>query len=239
MKIETHFIGFNIQDTIGLTIRHYSALGKVFYHDNHSTDLSREIAKELGAEVSLFGIDGVLSDEEYVRLKNTCWNGSQADWVIIVDNDEIFYDPFSTVQLQLAKDSGATIVQPKGFSIFSNEMPEKDWTEIMTGIPDEKYSKLCCFDPKKIKEINYVYGCHEARPKGEIRIVNKCYLLHYHGVGGVHRMIDRHRMYEPRRQRSAVNMRWGLGKEYGYSKESKIEWFQERLERSAPLHLVG
>lgn len=240
MTAEAHIIAWNRQDTIEFTIKHYQQFcERVIIYDNHSDDLTREIAAELGAIVKTFGNPGVLDDQEYLKVKNEAWKASQADWVIVVDDDEILYHPNLVSELQLATDSGATIIRPAGFSMFSDYMPLYDWIEIKTGVRDEKYDKLCCFNPKRISDINYVPGCHEARPKGSVRLVNKAYMLHYHGVGGVQRMIDRHQQYEPRRQRSAFNMRWGCGKEYGYSPESKREWFEEQLKRSEVLQGDG
>lgn len=237
MNIETHFITWNRADCIHMTVNHYLKLGKVIVHDNFSTDNTREICESLGAEVRLFGVAGVLDDGEYLKVKNEVWKSSKADWVIIVDDDEILWHPSIIQELQYAKDSGATIVRPQGLSMFSKTMPIDDWTEVMTGYKDDKYSKLCCFNPQVIEEINYVYGCHEAHPKGRIRCVDKLYLLHYMGVGGVERMIDRHALYEPRRQQSRVNMRWALGTEYGFTAESKREWYEKQLAKSRNLDL--
>lgn len=238
MRIHAFIMVWNRYNTIHLTIQHYRQFcEKITILDNFSNDGTWEIAESLGCECRLFGREGVLDDAEYVKIKNSCWKKSDADWVIVVDDDEILWHPFLTVQLKLAQDSGATIIQPKGFAVFSNDMPQKEWTELMEGVPNEKYDKLCCFNPKKIEEINYVPGCHEAKPKGQVRIVNKCHLLHYANVGGAQRMIDRHQLYAKRL--SDWNKRWKCGIEYTFSPESKREWFEDFLRRSGPLLLAG
>lgn len=240
MNIETHILTWNRYNTIHLTINHYKQFGKVIVHDNFSDDGTWEIGEMLGAEMRLFGKAGVLDDGEYLKVKNNAWKGSQADWVIVVDDDEILYHPYLLTQLQVFKDDGVTIIQPKGFAVFSNDMPVNNWLDITDGIVDENYSKLCCFNPKALTEISYEYGCHRnTRPKGRVKIGQAGVLLHYQAVGGVQRMIDRHKLYEPRRLRSPVNVRWGLGKEYGYSEESKKQWFKERLEKSGTLSEAG
>ncbi len=170
MKIEAHIIGWNRSDTIAMTVRHYKSFcDKVIYHDNISEDDTRFIAAGLMADVRLFGMSGVLDDSQYLTVKNNAWKNSDADWVIVVDDDEILYHPNLIEELQFAKDSGATIIRPKGFGIFSNEMPVNEWTELMSGVPDENYSKLCVFNPKAIQEIGYIYGCHQAKPVGLVR----------------------------------------------------------------------
>jgi glycosyltransferase involved in cell wall biosynthesis len=238
MKVETYIVTWNREDTIHLTIKHYLELGSVIIYDNWSTDRTREIAESLGAEVRVFGQMGVLDDQAYKDLKNNCWKKSTADWVIVVDDDEILLldnTEYLKNTLLSLKIEGYSIVKPRGYAMFSNDMPVNNWTEIKTGIIDNKYSKLCCFNPKKITDIGYEYGCHthmKDYPKGDVSIFDGLFLLHYNAVGGPERMIKRHQLYEPRRQRSAVNMKWGLGKEYGYSAESKRIWFKEQLEKS-------
>jgi len=231
LKVETYLITWNREDTIHLTVQHYLQYGKVTVYDNYSTDNTRRICTALGANVKMFGLPDVLSDQEYLTIKNHCWKGSQADLVIVCDDDEILIPEF---------EQGATIYKTQGFSMFSNDVPHETFLEINTGYKDNKYSKLVMFDPKEITEIGYVYGCHEANPKGNIRwSVGTSNLYHYNGIGGAQRMIDRHVLYEQRRLKSPVNVRWGLGKEYGYSSESKRIWFKEQLEKSEVLFVDG
>jgi glycosyltransferase involved in cell wall biosynthesis len=245
MQIEAHILAWNREDTIAFTIKHYQSFcSEVTIYDNYSTDRTREIAESLGADVVTFGREGVLDDAEYIAIKNNCWKGSDADWVIVVDDDEILSGYYISVtnQLKLAQDSGATIIKPQGFNIYSNIMPKETWLELKKGILDDNYSKLCCFNPKAIKDIGYIYGCHDARPKGRVRIVEKLWLLHYRAVGGVERLIDRHHEYEPRRQKSQINMRWDLGKHYRQSVEYPDlvrQEFKECLERSVPFYEAG
>jgi len=251
MIVETHMIAWNRSETIAMSINHYKKLGRVILYDNFSEDNTREIAQECGAEIQLFGTKGVLSDQHYLDVKNHCWKNSKADWVIVVDDDEILLWDYNKYNLlKEAFKNGYTIIQPQGYSIYSNEMPIKNWLEIKTGFPDDKYSKLCCFNPKAITEVNYSFGCHPfwgedwnkkfQQPNGyPIRVLNEGSLYHYHGVGGAERMIKRHQLYEPRRQKSPVNMRWNLGAEYGYSPESKRKWFKEQLEKSSILFEAG
>lgn len=230
MTVEAHIIVWNRADTIHLTIKHYQKFcDKIFIWDNFSDDQTREIATSLGATVQLFGKAGVLDDGEYKLLKNSCWKGSKADWVIVVDDDEILYNEDLKFILRQASMFGATIFKPQGISIHSELMPKKDWLEIRTGFKDNNYSKLCIFSPQAITEIGYEYGCHTHMkdcPKGRIVYgLEKLYLLHYNFVGGVDRIIKRWSEYEPRRQKSSVNVRWNLGHRYAKTEsEIRKEW---------------
>jgi len=244
MTCEAFIQVWNKEETIAFSIRHYQRFcNKITIFDNFSTDKTREIAEEMGCEVKLFGQSGVLDDSEYKLWKNNAWKKSTADWVIVVDDDEILYNEDLKFILRQATMFGATIFKPQGISIHSDRMPKSDWLEIMRGFKDNNYSKLCIFNPQAIQEIGYEYGCHTHMkdcPKGKVIYgLEQLYLLHYRSVGGVDRLLKRWADYEPRRQKSAINMRWDLGKQYA-QKESAIrkEWI-ESIEKSKSFSDLG
>ena len=232
MKVEAFIICFNEAETIHLTIKHYRQFcDRINIFDNFSTDNTREICESLGCIVKPFGIAGVLDDKEYLKIKNHAWKGSDADWVIVCDADEIFIPPpFWNTDI--------TIYKTYGWNIFSNDVPRESWVEITTGMPDEKYSKLVCFNPKEIREIGYVYGCHEAKPEGNINFSNGAFpLLHYKHIGGAKRVADRHALYAERL--SDWNKRWKCGYQYSEPREQTIKYFNECLAKSVPFSQAG
>ncbi len=225
MKVECHIVAWQESETIALSIKHYQRFcDRIVLHDNFSEDSTREIAESMGCEVRMFGIKGVLDDREYTKLKNNVWKGSDADWVIIVDADEIL--DVSREALHDLSKMGHTIIKPFGWQIVSNEIPKVEWLEIKRGFKYHKYSKICCFNPKEIKEINYVHGCHVANPTGNVKTVEAYVLYHYKKVGGVQRMLDRYKLYASRM--SEWNIRWNAGEQYRREeKRLRIEWQQE------------
>jgi glycosyltransferase involved in cell wall biosynthesis len=235
MKVETYIVTWNREDTIHLTIKHYLELGSVIIYDNWSTDRTREIAESLGAEVRVFGRQGELDDQAYLDVKNHAWKGSKADWVIVVDDDEILYHP--NLKEVLSTTTG-TIFKTQGFNIHSDDLPRETWLDIQTGEPNENYSKLCIFNPKQITEIKYNFGCHVARPMGNIVWADtRLTLLHYRNVGGVERLIARHKLYKERL--SEVNRKYNLGHHYTESEQSKRTQWKEFTERSVTLSEAG
>ena len=226
MNIEAFILCWNESETLHLTINHYKYFcSKITIYDNFSTDNSREIAESMGCEVKLFGVSGELNDAEYLKVKNNCWKSSQADWVIVCDADEIIIPP---------NGMDGTIVRTQGFNMFSNELPKESWLEINTGIPDSNYSKLICFNPKAIKEIGYVYGCHEAEPTGDVKFSTLITpLLHYKHVGGAERIANRHALYASRL--SAINKKWKLGYQYGEPRAQTIKYFNDQLAKAKPI----
>lgn len=240
MNIDLHFIGFNESETIHLTIKHYQQFcRKVYYYDNFSTDNTREIAEAMGCDVRMFGVAGQLNDAEYLKVKNNCWKGSDADWVIVCDADEILTTPERIYRMSqycslLKTGNEPTIFKTEGFNMFSNSLPTESWDEIFTGIQDDNYSKLCIFNPNAITEINYVYGCHQANPVGRVKFSNDTlHLLHYKHVGGAQRLADRHALYASRM--SDLNKRWKLGFQYMEPREQTIKYFNENLAKARPL----
>lgn len=232
MKIHAHIIAFNEAETIHLTIKHYKQFcEKIFIYDNFSTDNTRDICESMGCTIKLFGVAGSLDDKEYLKIKNHCWKDSDADYVIICDADEILMPPNRTYD-------PCTIYKTSGWNIFSNDIPKEKWQEITFGIPDSKYSKLVCFDPRRIDEINYIYGCHQAKPEGDVRYSDEVLtLFHYKHVGGAERIADRHALYNARL--SDWNKRWKCGYQYQEPREQTIKYFNECLKKSVPYSQAG
>ncbi len=235
MTAECFMICWNREDTIHLSIKYYQQFcSRIVIFDNYSTDLTRDIALELGCDVRLFGTKGVLNDQDYLDIKNHAWKSSQADWVIVCDDDEILYHPDLEFHLNLAKERGHTIFKTQGYSMYAELVPRGRWLEVTAGTEDDNYSKTVIFNPKAIKEINYIYGCHQTKKQEGFLSVHPetLMLLHYKYVGGVERLINRHHEYEPRRQKSAINMRWNLGHEYSESDDHKRKQWHELSKKS-------
>jgi len=137
--------------------------------------------------------------------------------MFIADADEILQPP---------TEFDCTIFKTKGFNIYSHDVPKESYSEIMTGIEDDNYSKSVIFSPKHITEINYSYGAHSCDPKG-IVVYSKepLTLFHYRNIGGPYNLIKRHAMY--RKRMGYLNKSLGLGSHYNYSDERRVkEWFE-------------
>ncbi len=222
MNIETFILAWNEIDIIRFTLKHYLAFSKVTLFDNFSDDGTDKIAEEIGAKVVKFGRKGELNDAEYLKIKNHCWKKSKADFVIIVDADEILEEP---------TDNTCTIYKTRGFNVYSYDMPKNDFNEIRTGVYDDNYSKLACFNPLAISEINYSYGCHTANPKGDLTwSEDYLTLFHYRAIGGPERLVKRHRQY--RNRMGYLNKQLGLGSHYMYDDNKRISEWKEYQKKS-------
>lgn len=225
MRIICYFINFNDSFYLPFLAKHYGKFcEKIIMYDNYSTDGSRKLAEELGFEVRVFGLPGVLNDQHYLDVKNQCWKeqiGKDIDYVIVVDADEFVVVGDELINKRMLGEELDSAPTVQGFNMISEQLPVGDVFEIKTGSPSESYSKQAIFNPDQITEINYIHGCHRNRMTGRITTGSICRLFHYRQIGGVQRLIDRHAMYRPRL--STFNLKHRMGHHYGTPKFTPTE----------------
>jgi glycosyltransferase involved in cell wall biosynthesis len=226
MTCELYLIAFNESLMLDLTIEHYKQFcTKVIVFDNHSTDDTALLAQRMGCEVRKFGTPGILSDADYLTVKNHAWKESKADWVIVCDADEILWHP--EIKHVLSEEKGS-IFPTQGYSFYSKNLPIHSFSEVKTCVLDDNYSKRIIFSPRRLKEIGYIYGCHECRPTGDVVYSPVTMdVLHYKYVGGIERVLERHRLYKSRL--SDINKRWNLGHTYSLPEQEQIDHFNKML----------
>lgn len=245
MKIEAYLVCWNESQIMPLVVKHYQRFcDRIVILDNYSTDGSDKLAESLGCEVIKFGTK-FFDDAENMRIKNECWKGSDAEWVIVADFDEILIVPVTCGQeftiipspenwFKFFKEKGYTIFKTIGWQIMSDSMPKNDLLEITNGFRFDNYSKNIVFNPKAIKEINYNPGAHKIDPVGDVVYSeDSLYVLHYKHIGGVQRTIDRYKILNKRM--SKENNRKGYGIHYKRSPASLREEWNERMAKSHPL----
>lgn len=236
MKIEAFLLCWNEIDIMELVISHYYKFcDKVTIYDNHSTDGSAELARAWNCEVIPFGTK-FFDDAENQKVKNNCWKGSDADWVIVADFDEVLAMPGQNLHQLIARArfEEITIFKTYGWQIMSDQMPKDDLLEITNGYHFANYSKSIIFNPKEIKEINYNLGAHRCNPIGNVKwSEDPLYVLHYKHIGGLQRTIDRYKEYKPRM--SPFNRKHGHGKHYNRSAASLKQEWNERMKISTSL----
>ena len=232
MRIECFLVCWNEIAIMPLVIKHYQKFcDKVTILDNYSTDGSDKLAEFLGCEVIKFGTK-FFDDQENMNIKNSCWKGSDADFVIVADFDEILlFDRMTAVSAQF---SGVTIFPTMGWQVMSDSMPVFDLMEITNGYRFDNYSKNVLFNPKKITDMAYNPGAHKCEPRGEVKFFyREIPLLHYKHIGGVQRTIDRYKEYKPRMSKN--NRKHGWGKHYQRTEQSIREEWNQRMAISKPL----
>lgn len=234
MKIHAYLLCWNEIDIMPLVIKHYDKFcDKITIMDNWSTDGSDKLAESLGCEVVKFGTK-FFDDQENMNVKNNCWRGSNADWVIVADFDEVLFHSYKEMRFAIEYFANATIIKTIGWQIMSDEWPANDLTEITHGYEFKNYAKSICFSPKHITDIGYGPGAHEANPQGLVNwSAESLYVLHYKHIGGVQRTIDRYREYQKRMSKNNRKMGWGC--HYNRTPASIRQEWNERMAKSKPL----
>jgi len=218
MRIVVYAISWNEECMLPFFLRHYDFADKIVIYDNMSTDRTCEIARaHPKVELRQYDSGETIDEHKYVDIKSRAWAGEAADWVISVDMDEFLYHENLLAYLALYTTSGITLVYPSGYQMVydNDEFPVDDGrqlTEICkNGVFMEGCSKVCCFNPSAISDMNYDIGCHNCHPTGcpiwwdPMRPIK---LLHYHYIGRNYQF-NRCQMKYTRRTPEAIIYGWG------------------------------
>lgn len=234
MRIEAFLLCWNEKELMPFVIKHYQKFcDKITVMDNWSTDGSDKLAESLGCEVIKFG-NKYFDDQQNMSIKNNVWKGSDADWVVCADFDEVLFHDYKEMMFALEYFTLATIIKTIGWQIMSEEMPKDDLLEITNGYEFSNYAKNVIFNPKEIKEINFNPGAHKCNPIGNVVWSDESlYVLHYKHIGGVERTIKRYKEYQKRM--SKINRQKGWGSHYSRTPNSIREEWNQRMSISKPL----
>jgi len=237
--VHAYFLCYNEEYILPHLLDYYSDFcEKIYILDNQSTDRSRQIVQSYSnTEIITWDSKRQVRDDLYLELKNSVWKKSRgvADFVIVGDADEFLYHEDIEDFLIKSKKEGYTIFKPEGYHMIGDEdlilSPEDDIFEKVTeGIRGSSNDKLMLFDCNKIFEINYLFGCHQANPIGDIKIYNSSDLkmLHYKYLG-LNDFIPKQRA---RGQRlSEFNKRNGLGMYYLYDEKKHKDEYKIFIEK--------
>jgi hypothetical protein len=238
MKVHLYCLCWNDARMLPFFFMHYDKfVDKYFVYDNGSTDNSLAMLKAHGGvEIFHFDVEGDSFVEEELRLGDTIWQGSNADWVIVTDIDEHAYHPDMRGYLQLCQEQGVTAIQTIGYEMVSDDFPTLDQplTESVTmGVRSMGLDRLCIFDPKAITETNYTPGRHEADPKGRVVWPEypKILLLHFKQLGVAYPTV---RSAELRKGLRSGDLEKSWGVHYTWS-AAKIRATWKRLKNASDL----
>lgn len=238
MRLEVFTQCWNEERFLPYFLRHYTAFAsQITIWDNESTDRSIEIAGSFpNTRILSRDSGGELRDDILRDFKNECWKevAGTADWVVVVDVDELLHHPSLLAYLRECRAKGITLPWPTGYEMVSKTFPSTSgqvYEEIREGVEDDWYSKPAIFDPGAITEINYIHGAHSCEPIG--RVVEdrspELKLLHYRFLG-LEYVLPR---FESRRQRqSSVDVQRGLGYHFQKKPREIKRWFKS-IEKQA------
>jgi hypothetical protein len=169
-NVEVHVLRYADDWLVPYVVRHYMSYAqKLVIHDaGGGRSLDRE-ARIPGVVVAPWTDCPEVNEIKYSELRNSCWRGSDADWVIVADLDELIYFPEGAEKsLGAYTQMGAAVIRPHGFEMFSETYPTGDgqiYDEIKMAAPDDKwYAKPILFSPKLVSETRLGLGSHESDP---------------------------------------------------------------------------
>jgi hypothetical protein len=243
MRIHVYSLCWNEAQFLPYFLRHYCPLAeKVAIYDNLSDDRSVEIIKSFpNTEVRPYSTQGQLRDDAFLYIKNQTWKESRgtADWVIVVDTDELLWHPNLLGYLEDCKRQGISIPVPIGYEMISDHFPTTSgqvYEEIKNGALFHDYSKFCIFNPSQIEDINYGPGCHFAAPKGHVTVDKRgdLKLLHYRFLG-LDYVLPRFAARRARMSQLNKAKRWGAQYEYSHEQIlASINSFRSRMVQAVP-----
>jgi glycosyltransferase involved in cell wall biosynthesis len=224
--VETFAVCFNEALMLPYFMRHYSQFGSVTIFDNFSTDDSVKIARDMGAIVYQFDTGGEFREDIMTELRNDCWKGSKADWVIVVDIDEFVYHPDLLNELENTK---GTVLLPRMFQMHSLAFPTttgRIYDEIQWGV--EFNAKMSVFRPDQIRKMNYEVGCHFARPEGNFELNFKSPIIEMHFRNmGIDYLLYKNQFLNARQ--SEVNRRNNWNWHYSTPEQQTIREFEHAM----------
>lgn len=163
----------------------------VVYDDDSSDDSLEQLERHSKVEVRTFRRSHPESFVESERtLFESCWKESrgQAQWVALVNIDELLYHPDLPRFLAESRRNGYTALPAVGYQMVSSSFPsppEPLTQQVRDGMRWNMMDKLCLFDPDAIETPQYSEGRHRANPTGELRMPEpgELLLLHYKYLG--------------------------------------------------------
>jgi len=224
--VHLYAVCWNEEKIIPFFLSHYNKFVSNFYiYDNYSDDnTDKLLSAQSNITIHRYDTGGAFNDAVHQKIKNTVWKQSRgkADWVIVIDIDELLYHPDMTNFLNSSVDS---ILKPIGCNMVNVFFPVVGISitdQVKNGELDDKYGKMALFDPHKIVDINYMPGAHEAYPEGIVRVAenSELKLLHYKNLG-IEYVLERIRSYRMRLSNENIENKWGT--EYNHDEQHIVD----------------
>ena len=240
ISIWAYVLCWNEEKMIPYYLRHYEKFcDKIIVYDNYSTDKSIKILKaHPKVEIRYYDSKGKIRDDIYLQIKNEVWKETKylqddVDFVIVGDMDEFLWHKNMKEFLFKKQREGYTIFKPTGYDMLNEDYPTTDkqiYHEVQTGRSDQFISgKLMLFNPHKIEEIAYDYGCHLAKPLGKVNLWedknNELVMMHFKSIGRKE-VKERHEIFNSRL--SEFNIKTGMGV-YNPKVDLRIQNFDQHL----------
>lgn len=218
MNIDVYTVCWNEMAIIPFCIDYWKRFARhVYVFDNGSTDGSVEYLKQYDwITVQPFGNKDFKQNAENSRIKNEKWKGSDADYVVCCDMDELIIGNNIKGKFELCKQSGYTIIEFDWLWLAGGDNPKyqegKLLHELCPNIINDKVSKVMVFSPKDITEMNYGPGAHRCKPKGKVKKIHLKTIFCYHICNNLslEYKLERYKLQNKRRSKEDIKKKWGI-----------------------------
>lgn len=207
--ITVYTLTYNEELLIKFMIDHYRQRFPgchIVVYDNYSSDNTNKIATANDCEIRLYDTNNQLQDLKFLEIKNNCWKNSLTDWVIVCDLDELL--DISKAQLKAEEHSGTTVIRSKTYDMI-NLKDNLDIAGMKYGVASPVEGKLCLFNKKYIREMNYIPGAHACNPEGHVVYSKKFYKLYHYASINTDATIERFKARAKRLSPENLKNRWG------------------------------
>jgi len=213
-KIWVYTFAWNEERMLPFFFKHYlewMGASRIFVFDNESTDATAKICDDNPKVVRRSFSSGNKHAElnHMVHIRNSAWEDAKgsADFVLIVDCDELVYHNDMPAFLTAVKDSDTGLCTATGFDMACSTFPPVGVhlpNHVRTGIQTPTYSKPCLLMPDRVRHLSFSPGAHQVRAVVEpykARAYAGLRLLHYPRLGWefyLERMLARRARASPR-----------------------------------------
>lgn len=242
---------FNERRMATYSIRWYKSFcQRVTILDLGSTDGTQEYAKSQGCEVRQFDCQKEFDDRLNQRLKNEQWIGSDADWVIIGDCDELLRFPAGIEASFASYDAQSlAVIKPYGYEMHTDIFPTTDgqiFEHLKHGAREDVfYSKPMCFTPRQVAKTEFSMGAHTLSVtlhggrsiKVDQRFpfaVPPAQMCHCHHIYPIEEITARYQGVRDRMSAMNKQMKWGLQEDARVHADRKRASIVPKLERIIP-----
>jgi glycosyltransferase involved in cell wall biosynthesis len=200
MNVEAYIVCWNEEEILPFTLDHYSQFcDRIVVLDNYSDDSSFDIASKypkvhieqwtaLHEENEEGEMVPVYDERALTNIKESCFVtfGQGADWVMVVDCDELYYHPQMREKLEEYMNDGINYPLVEGYEMISKNFPKYDGgllvDKVKTGRLEPGMKKRCIFDPRVAVGSKLCFGSHGLFLREDLAIENEeveLKLLHY------------------------------------------------------------
>lgn len=254
IKIELYTCGFNEEFQLQFAIDYWKLLITdeselhVTYFDNMSDDNTlKMLSKYDWITVKQFDTNGEMNEQVLTYIRNNCWKGSNADWCIVVDVDEVFYSKDLIGELKKMKEQGVGAVSCNWYALCGDFVPEykegmllhqqigkvyKQYINHREGFSE--YGKIQLFNPKMAVDMHYSMGMHYAFPQCQIVYNPNIIQIHFDKGYSAEWKIQKRRELWNRLNPQLKNM--GVCVEYGQDYESLKKEYENNQKNSFDLN---